>query len=177
MAEKVYAYRRWRDWAAPLSVWPILIAIYFVRQASLVCKWLSPFGLVAQLILFPFEIAVGVLLRIPVVLVAVVACLIVAYILSIVDMSIGLWSTREIILSDTGITFKRRRPVSIEKITNLSPIGRASAKKPERGLKIDGLTPEGKKISMKVIRQFALRKRWQEFKEDLQRYMASTKIE
>lgn len=171
--EKVYPYRRWQDWAAAASVWPILIAIFlalrFIAQAGLVYKWLAPFSLVAQIIVFPFEIMTGVLLKAPILLVAVVACFILICVLSIVDMRVGLWSIREIILSDTGITFKRRRPVIIEKITNISPIGRASAKRPERGLKIEGLTPEGEKITRKVFRAFGLTKRWEEFKEDLRK--------
>ena len=76
-------------------------------------------------------------------------------------MRVGLWSFREIVLSDTGISFRRRCPITIQKITNLSLLGRATTKKPEWGLKIEGLTLESKKVTIKVMRRFGLAKRWQ----------------
>jgi hypothetical protein len=174
MTEKVYVYRRWRDWVSSASVFPILFVI-FLALWIVSRMGLGFLSLLATIFVMPFEIAFGVMVRVPILLLAILAFFVLVYIFAFIDMYLGLLSIREIAFSDEGIIFRRRsRPVTIQKITKVNPIGRVSKKKQERGLKIEGLTPEGRKVSRKVMRWFGLTRRWGEFKEDLQQYVAST---
>jgi hypothetical protein len=81
---------------------------------------------------------------------------------------------REIALSDAGIVLRRRglgpwaRPITIHRISEIKEVSR------RRALKIAGVTPEGRKVTKQLSRLAIGGKRWEEFKNDLQNYIAAT---
>jgi len=76
----------------------------------------------------------------------------------------------EITFSKEGVTFRRRfRSITIQKITDLKVVKDIFGKK-ERGLKIVGLTPDGKVVRKIIGKRSDVGKRWEEFKTDLQKY-------
>ena len=84
---------------------------------------------------------------------------------------------REIALTDAGIVIRRwglgpwGRPVVIRTISEMKEVSRG------RLLKLDGVTPEGRRITRRLTEQDTGRKRWEEFKNDLQDYVAPTEKE
>jgi hypothetical protein len=82
---------------------------------------------------------------------------------------------REIALTDAGIVLRRRglgpwgRPIVIRTISEMKEVSRG------RVLKLDGVTPEGRRVTRQLTRQDIGGKRWEEFKNDLQNYVAPTK--
>lgn len=84
---------------------------------------------------------------------------------------------REIALTDAGIVLRRwglgpwGRPVVIRTISEMKEGSRG------RLLKLDGVTPEGRRITRELTEKDTGRKRWEEFKNDLQAYVAPTEKE
>ena len=84
---------------------------------------------------------------------------------------------REIALTDAGIVIRRwglgpwGRPVVIRTISEMKEVSRG------RLLKLDGVTPEGRRITRQLTKQDIGGKRWEEFKSDLQNYVAPTEKE
>ena len=81
---------------------------------------------------------------------------------------------REVALSDAGVVLSRLglgpwgRPVVIRTISEMKEVSRG------RVLKSDGVTPEGRRITRQLTKQDIGGKRWEEFKNDLQDYVAPT---
>lgn len=81
---------------------------------------------------------------------------------------------REIALTDAGIVLRRwglgpwGRPVVIRTISEMKEVSRG------RLLKLDGVTPEGRRVTRQLTKQDIGGKRWEEFKNDLQNYVAPT---
>jgi len=74
------------------------------------------------------------------------------------------YSLKEIVLNQEGITFKRKRnSIVIQKVTDVKEASRG------RILKLTGLSPEGKTLKKKVSWADVGKKRWQEFKQDMQK--------
>ena len=84
---------------------------------------------------------------------------------------------REIALTDAGIVLRRwglgpwGRPVVIRTISEMKEVSRG------RLLKLNGVTPEGRRITRQLTKQDIGGKRWEEFKNDLQAYIAPTEKE
>ena len=84
---------------------------------------------------------------------------------------------REIALTDAGIVLRRwglgpwGRPVVIRTISEMKEVSRG------RLLKLDGVTPEGRRITRRLTEKDTGKKRWEEFKNDLQAYVAPTEKE
>jgi len=84
---------------------------------------------------------------------------------------------REIALTDAGIVLRRwglgpwGRPVVIRTISEMKEVSRG------RLLKLNGVTPEGRRITRQLTKQDIGGKRWEEFKNDLQNYVAPTEKE
>ncbi len=84
---------------------------------------------------------------------------------------------REIALTDAGIVLRRwglgpwGRPVVIRTISEMKEVSRG------RLLKLVGVTPEGRRITRRLTEKDTGRKRWEEFKNDLQAYIAPTEKE
>ena len=84
---------------------------------------------------------------------------------------------REIALTDAGIVLRRwglgpwGRPVVIRTISEMKEVSRG------RVLKLDGVTPEGRRVTRQLTKQDIGGKRWEEFKSDLQAYIAPTEKE
>lgn len=84
---------------------------------------------------------------------------------------------KEIALGDAGVVVRRwglgpwRRPITIQKLTEVKEIGRG------RALKIAGVTPEGRRVTRQLSRVSIGGKRLQELKDDLEKYAASTEKE
>jgi hypothetical protein len=84
---------------------------------------------------------------------------------------------REIALTDAGIVLRRwglgpwGRPVVIRAISEMKEVSRG------RALKLAGVTPEGRRIARQLTKQDIGGKRWEEFKNDLQNYVAPTEKE
>jgi len=84
---------------------------------------------------------------------------------------------REVALTDAGVVLSRwglgpwGRPVVIRTISEMKEVSRG------RLLKLDGVTPEGRRITRRLTEQDTGRKRWEEFKNDLQAYVAPTEKE
>jgi len=102
---------------------------------------------------------------------------------------IGLWSMalvfvailtstghviREIRLSDAGVVLRRLglgpwgRPIAIRTISEIKEVSRG------RALKLGGVSLEGRTITRQLTKVDIGGKRWEEFKNDLQNYVAST---
>lgn len=81
---------------------------------------------------------------------------------------IGGYPVKEIAFSKEGMVFRRgHKPIVIQRVTEL---------KETRGgriVKLTGLTPEGNTVTRKLNWSDVGRKRWEEFKEDLQKIKAS----
>ena len=84
---------------------------------------------------------------------------------------------REIALTDAGIVLRRwglgpwGRPVVIRTISEMKEVSRG------RALKLAGVTPEGRRVTRQLTEQEIGGKRWEEFKNDLQAYVAPTEKE
>ena len=84
---------------------------------------------------------------------------------------------REIALTDAGIVIRRwglgpwGRPIVIRTISEMKEARRG------RRLKLDGVTPEGRRVTRQLTKQEIGGKRWEEFKNDLQAYIAPTEKE
>jgi hypothetical protein len=84
---------------------------------------------------------------------------------------------REIALSDAGIELSRLglgpwgRPIVIRTISEMKEVRRG------RVLKLAGVTPEGRRVTRQLTKQEIGGKRWEEFKNDLQDYIAPTEKE
>lgn len=78
----------------------------------------------------------------------------------------ALFYIEKIVFDEGGMTFQRKfRPITIREITGLEIIKRGGAE----GLKITGLTPDDRKIRKNIWRGGGVGKRWEEFKDDLQK--------
>lgn len=81
---------------------------------------------------------------------------------------------REIALTDAGIVLRRwglgpwGRPVVIRTISEMKEVSRG------RALRLDGVTPEGRRVTRLLTNKDTGGKRWEEFKNDLQDYVAPT---
>jgi len=84
---------------------------------------------------------------------------------------------RQIVLSDAGVVVSRLglgpwgRPVVIRTISEMKEVRRG------RALKVAGVTPEGRRVTSQFGRLDIGGKRWEEFKNDLQAYIAPTEKE
>jgi hypothetical protein len=84
---------------------------------------------------------------------------------------------REVALSDAGIVLSRLglgpwgRPIVIRTISEMKEVSRG------RVLKLNGVTPEGRRITRQLTKQEIGGKRWEEFKNELQNYVAPTEKE
>ena len=146
--EKVYPYekRKWIYWIS-LGILNLFLFLGFLAGRAA----MGPAPLFVTLF---FDISVIIL---PV---CAIICLLIPFVLY------PLVVTREIVLSKEGVTFKRGfRPITIQKITDLKVV---EFLKKERGLKIVGLTPDGKEVRM-IVSRILVGERWEEFKTDLQK--------
>ena len=74
------------------------------------------------------------------------------------------YSVKEIALTKEGVVFRRKRnSIVIQRITGVKEASGG------RVLKLTGLTPEGKTVKKRVSWADVDRKRWQEFKQDMQK--------
>lgn len=74
------------------------------------------------------------------------------------------YSLEEIVLSQEGITFKRKRnSIVIQKVTDVKEASSG------RILKLTGLSPEGKTLKKRISWADVGKKRWQEFKQDVRK--------
>ena len=84
---------------------------------------------------------------------------------------------REVALSDAGVVLSRLglgpwgRPIVIRTISEMKEVSRG------RLLKLNGVTPEGRRVTRQLTKQDIGGKRWEEFKSDLQAYIAPTEKE
>jgi len=84
---------------------------------------------------------------------------------------------QKVALSDAGIVLSRLglgrwgRPIVIRTISEMKEVSRG------RVLKLDGVTPEGRRVTRQLTKQEIGGKRWEEFKNDLQAYIAPTEKE
>lgn len=84
---------------------------------------------------------------------------------------------REIALTDAGIVLRRwglgpwGKPIVIRRISEMKEVRRG------RVLKLAGVTPEGRRVTRQLTKQEIGGKRWEEFKDDLQDYVAPTEKE
>lgn len=84
---------------------------------------------------------------------------------------------REVALSDAGVVLSRLglgpwgRPIVIRTISEMKEVRRG------RVLKLRGLTPEGRRVTRQLTKQEIGGKRWEEFKNDLQSYIAPAEKE
>jgi hypothetical protein len=83
-------------------------------------------------------------------------------------LSLGGFLVEEIAFTKAGVVFKRRRnSIVMQRIANVKEGKRG------RVLKLTGLTPEGKSVNRKVSQPDVGKKRWQEFKQDIQKIQSS----
>jgi hypothetical protein len=84
---------------------------------------------------------------------------------------------REIALTDAGVVLRRRglgpwgKPIVIRRIGEMKEVSRG------RALKLIGATSEGRRVTRQLSRLAIGGKRWEEFKSDLQDYIAPTEKE
>jgi hypothetical protein len=84
---------------------------------------------------------------------------------------------REIALADAGIVLRRRglgpwaKPITMQRISEMKEVSRG------RALKLVGVTPEGRKVTKQLSKLAIGGKRWEEFKNDLQGYIAPAEKE
>lgn len=133
------------------SIIGIFIGVLFRLYAVQICEWLWDVALIDTVnnwrnlglgMIIAFS---GLLLSFPIVIFA------------------G-YSLKEIVLSQEGLTFKRKRnSIVIQKITNVKEASRG------RILSLTGLSPEGKTLKKSVSQVDVGKKRWQEFKQDIQK--------
>lgn len=79
------------------------------------------------------------------------------------------FAIQEVVFSEGGVVLNRgHRSITIQKITDLST---RKFRGKEVNLKITGLTPDRRKIHKRIVRKGGgdVEKRWDEFKEDLQK--------
>lgn len=81
---------------------------------------------------------------------------------------------REVALSDAGVVLSRLglgpwgRPIVIRTISEMKEVSRG------RVLKLGGVTPEGRRVTRQLTKPEIGGRRWEEFKNDLQNYVALT---
>jgi hypothetical protein len=81
---------------------------------------------------------------------------------------------REIALTDASVVLRRwglgpwARPITIHRISEMKEVRRG------RVLKLAGVTPEGRRTAKQLTKTAIGGKRWEEFKNDLQHYVAAT---
>ena len=79
---------------------------------------------------------------------------------------------REIALTDAGIVLRRHglgpwaRPITIQRLSEMKEVSRG------RALKLIGVNPEGRRVTRQLSKLAIGGKRWVEFKNDLQVYIA-----
>jgi len=79
-------------------------------------------------------------------------------------ISFGGFLVEEIAFTKAGVVFKRRRnSIVMQRIANVKEGSRG------RGLTLTGLTPKGKPVNRTVSQGDVGKKRWQEFKQDIQK--------
>jgi len=84
---------------------------------------------------------------------------------------------QKVALSDAGIVLSRMglgrwgRPIVIRTISEMKEVSRG------RVLKLDGVTSEGRRVTRQLTKQEIGGKRWEEFKNELQAYVAPTEKE
>ena len=84
---------------------------------------------------------------------------------------------QKVALSDAGVVLSRLglgpwgRPIVIRTISEMKEVSRG------RALKLNGVTPEGRSVTRQLTKQAIGGKRWEEFKNDLQNYVAPTEKE
>ncbi len=87
-----------------------------------------------------------------------------SYLVVYLVLSIGGYHIKEIVLSKEGIVFRRKRnPIVIQRITNLKE------SRSGRILKLTGWTAGGDMVNRKFTWSDVGRKKWEEFKKDLQK--------
>ncbi|MBA7630806.1 hypothetical protein ES703_38331 [subsurface metagenome] len=124
-----------------------LLRLYAVQ----ICEWLWDVALIDTVNNFR-NLGLGMIIAFSVILVV-----------SIIVVFAG-YSLKEIVLSQEGITFKRKRnSIVIQKVTDVKEAGRG------RILKLTGLSSEGKTLKKRVSWADVDKKRWQEFKQDIQK--------
>ena len=174
--EKVYPIGPYRKemikklvigFSAIVVMWGIPLFLAFISETLFrtAPNWLV-------LILFPLVLsglawmfALELVFASPLIWIPTVMAYIMALILTVV--LVRRYRTIEIVFTDEGIFFKSRlRPVTIQKITDLEVV---KFLKKERNLKIVGLTPDGKEVRRSIVKIGNVGKRWEEFKEDLQK--------
>ena len=130
----------------------IVLGVLLRMYAVQFCEWLYDIALTSSVNNFR-NLGLGMVI-------AFSACF-VGY---LIEIFMG-YSTKEIALSQEGIVLRRqkRNSIVIQSITNVKEGSRG------RVLKLTGLTPEGKTIKRRLLRAEVGRKRWQEFKQDLQK--------
>jgi len=123
-----------------------LLRLYSVQ----ICEWLWDVALIDTVNNFR-NLGLGMIIAFSAILVV-----------SIIVVFAG-YSLEEIVLSQEGITFKRKRnSIVIQRITDMREV------RGGRILKLTGLSPEGKTLKKRVSWADVGKKRWQEFKQDMQ---------
>ena len=133
----------------------IVLGVLLRMYAVQFCEWLYDIALARSVNNFR-NLGLG--------MVIVFSVILVVYLI----WNISGYSIREIVLSKEGVIFRRKRnPIVIQRITNV---------KETRGgkiLKLTGLTSEGKTVNKRVTWSDVGRKRWDEFKKDLEKIKSS----
>ena len=129
----------------------IVLGVLLRMYAVQFCEWLYDIALTSSVNNFR-NLGLGMVIAFSAILV-----------LSTIVVFAG-YSLEEIVLSQEGITFKRKRnSIVIQKVTDVKETSRG------RILKLTGLSPEGKTLKKRVKWADVGRKRWGEFKKDLER--------
>ena len=133
------------------SIIGIVLGVLLRMYAVQFCEWLYDIALTSSVNNFR-NLGLGMIIAFSVILVV--------YIISIFTG----YSVKEIVLSKEGVVFRRKRnPIIIQRITGVKEASGG------RVLKLTDITPEGKSVKKRVSWSNVGRKRWQEFKQDLQK--------
>jgi len=137
------------------SIIGIVLGVLLRMYAVQFCEWLYDIALTSSVNNFR-NLGLGMIIAF--------SAILVVYLISIFTG----YSVKEIVLSKEGVVFRRKRnPIIIQRITG------AKEASGGRVLKLTGITPEGKSVKKRVSWSDVGRKRWQEFKQDLQKIKSS----
>ena len=137
------------------SIIGIVLGVLLRMYAVQFCEWLYDIALTSSVNNFR-NLGLGMIIAF--------SAILVVYLISIFTG----YSVKEIVLSKEGVVFRRKRnPIIIQRITG------AKESSGGRVLKLTGITPEGKSVKKRVSWSDVGRKRWQEFKQDLQKIKSS----
>ena len=133
------------------SIIGIVLGVLLRLYAIQICEWLWDVALIDTVNNFRY-LGLGMIIAFSAIVVVFIIVFFAGY------------SLKEIVLSQEGITFKRKHnSIVIQKVTDVKEASRG------RILKLTGLSPEGKTLKKRVSWADVGKKRWQEFKQDMQK--------